>query len=217
MELSKPPKDILGLGKHLVRELDFEDGVDTLGRWMSHHLAELIHESENGKTAAIRSKASQQAVKTILKIWEHRKSLPRQAYPLNQFEELLKVIDRLRIGNNPYRYFGDGFNKVDIIASELFDNFARLIPSLLFMKKEFVESQRKTNKAVAETLDEEEKQVLFAIQEWMAIFPSKSDDETTKEESKKNKKSDRFDLKKNTLGLIDNMTDLFANLRNELK
>ncbi len=110
MDLSKPPKDILGLGKHLVRELDFEDGVDTLGRWMSHYLAELIHESENGKTAAIRSKASQKAVETVLKIWEHRKALPRDAYPLAKFEDLSTVLDRLRIGNNPHRAYGDKHN-----------------------------------------------------------------------------------------------------------
>lgn len=216
-DLSKPPKDILGLGKHLVRELNFEDGVDTLGRWMSHHLAELIHESENGKTAAIRSKASQYAVNTILKIWEHRKSLPRQAYPLAEFEDLLKVIDRLRIGNNPYRYYGDGFNEVDIIASNLFDNFARLIPSLLFLKKEFLESQKKTSDAVIKSLDEKEKQILFAIQEWMTVFPSKSNDETPTKKRKKGEKQEKFDLKKNALNLIDNMTDLFTELRNELK
>jgi hypothetical protein len=35
-----------------VRELGFEDGVDTLGRWMAHHLAELIDKAENGATVA---------------------------------------------------------------------------------------------------------------------------------------------------------------------
>ena len=204
------------LGKHLVRELDFEDGVDTLGRWMAHHLAELIYESENGKTTGIRFEASQQAAETILKIWEHRKALPRGAYPLAKFEDLLKVIDRLRIGNNPYRYYGDGFDKVDIIASELFDNFARLIPSLLFIKKEFLESQ-KTGDAVIEALDDEEKQLLFVIQEWITVFSSKSNDESPTEKRKKGKKQEKFDLKKNALNLIDNMTNLFAELRNELK
>ena len=68
MELSKPPKDVLELGRHLVRELGFEDGVDTLGRWMSHHVAELIDKAENGVTAAERVRARKLATETILKL-----------------------------------------------------------------------------------------------------------------------------------------------------
>lgn len=76
MVISKPSKDVLGLGRHLVRELRFEDGVDTLGRWMAHHLAELIDEAESGSTPAERLRARKSATETILKIWEHRASLP---------------------------------------------------------------------------------------------------------------------------------------------
>jgi hypothetical protein len=72
MEPSKPPKDVLGLGRHLVRELGFEDGVDTLGRWMAHHLAELIDKAENGVCATERVEARKSATETILKVWEHR-------------------------------------------------------------------------------------------------------------------------------------------------
>ena len=54
MELSKPPKDVSELGQHLVRELGFEDRGETLGRWMAHHLAELLDQAENAKTAAER-------------------------------------------------------------------------------------------------------------------------------------------------------------------
>jgi hypothetical protein len=82
MALSKVPKDVLGLGRHLVRELGLEDGVDTLGRWMAHHLAELIDKTENAATAKDRQKASKAATETILKIWERRALLPETAYPL---------------------------------------------------------------------------------------------------------------------------------------
>src|SRR5687767_11542563 len=85
---SKPPKDVLGLGQHLVRELDFEDGVDTLGRWMAHYLAELIDKAENGGTAAKRLRAHKSATETILKIWEHRTSLPGKAYPLAPYKDV---------------------------------------------------------------------------------------------------------------------------------
>ena len=105
MELSRPPKDVLGLGRHLVRELDFDDG-DTLGRWMAHHLAELIHEAENGANGEIRSKVRKEATETILNIWRHRASLPGKAYPLALYKDVLQVLGRLRPTENPFPYFG---------------------------------------------------------------------------------------------------------------
>ena len=102
----KPPKDVLGLGQHLVRELGFEDGVDTLGRWMAHYLAELIGEAENGSTAAKRTSARKEAIETILKIWDHRTSLSGTAYPLTKYRDVLKGIDRLQPGSDLFGYFG---------------------------------------------------------------------------------------------------------------
>ena len=40
------PADVLELGKILVRELKLDPGVDTLGRWMAHHIAELIRAAD---------------------------------------------------------------------------------------------------------------------------------------------------------------------------
>src|SRR5437899_158832 len=39
---SRPVKDVLELGKHLVAELELEESRDTLAKWLAHHLAELI-------------------------------------------------------------------------------------------------------------------------------------------------------------------------------
>ena len=92
----KLPRDVLALGRHLVRELGFDDQRDTLGRWMAHHLAELINKAENGATGTERVRARKNATETILKIWEHRASLPGNAYPLAPYKDILKVLDRLR-------------------------------------------------------------------------------------------------------------------------
>lgn len=216
MELSKLPKDVLELGKYLVRELNLEDEVDTLGRWMSHHLAELIHKAENGKTTEERLQASQQSIETILRIWDHRKNLPRQIYPLAEYDELLKVINRLRIDSNPY-FYGYNSDRTDNIASMLFDNFTRLILVLLLMKVESVESQKKVDNNVVEFLDEQEKQIWSAIQEWMTIFPEKSEDDESINKKRKSKKSRTNDLKVNSLALIKNITDLLNQLSEEIQ
>ena len=51
MEQSKHSEDeIIKLGKKLVKELDLEYSVNTLARWMSHYLAELLHNIDNEKT-----------------------------------------------------------------------------------------------------------------------------------------------------------------------
>lgn len=210
----KPPKDVLELGKYLVRELDFEDGVDTLGRWMAHHLAELIQEAENRKTQEAKLKASQQATETILKIWEYRKNLPNEAYPLAKYKDLLRVIGFLRIDNNPYRFFRNNFDKTHELASVLFDNFARLILSLLFIKMESLKS-KKLAENVIEALDEEEKQIWLAIQDWFTVFPNESDEEGTAKKEKRQKTKD-INLKENSVNLINNINKTLIDLKQEL-
>ncbi|WP_209441858.1 hypothetical protein [Alteromonas stellipolaris] len=46
LEKSLPLKDVLVLGHHLATELVFSESCDTLGKWMSHHLAEMMDRVE---------------------------------------------------------------------------------------------------------------------------------------------------------------------------
>lgn len=206
----------MGLGKHLVRELGFEDGVDTLGRWMSHHLAELIYEAENGETEEVKLRASQQATETILKIWEHRKNLPGEAYPLVRYEDLLKVIDLLRIDNNQFRFYRHTYDNIDKIASILFDNFTRMILSILFLKLDALKAKKAVDGAAIESLDDEEKRIWLAIQEWATIFKESDQEEKTKKKGK-NTKKDEINLKKNILILINNIRKHLDDLTQEIK
>lgn len=168
---SKPPKDVLGLGRHLVRELGFEDGADTLGRWMAHHLAELINEAENGVTAAERLRACKSAREAILKIWEHRTSRPGKAYPLAPYKEVLKVLDLLRPDDNPFRYFGPpAETRREQLAAELFDGLSRLIIALLLMKVPSGRRSAKVGAAAIEALTETEQHVLTALQQRGELF-----------------------------------------------
>jgi hypothetical protein len=214
---SKPPKDVLGLGRHLVRELGFEDGVDTRGRWMAHHLAELIDKAENGVTAAERLRARKSATETILKIWEHRASLLGKAYPLAPYKEVLKVLDLLRPDDNPFRYFGPpAETRREQLAADLFDGLSRLIIALLLMKVPPGEESAKVDAAALEALSETEQHVLRALQQWGELFAS------TPESSGRTRKSKRggaatVNLDEAAVSLIDSIMTTLVELRSELQ
>ena len=167
MVSSKQPSDVLELGQHLVRELGFHGRGNTLGRWMSHHLAEIMTEAKKGATRAQRLKARKEAMDTIIGIWEHRKALPENAYPLAQFKDVLKVIDVLRPGRSPFVGFGRyAETRIDGIAATLFDNIVRLIIALLLMKLHDTSKPQKANPAAIKALTPTERRVLTALQQW---------------------------------------------------
>jgi hypothetical protein len=158
-----------------VRELGFEDRRDMLGRWMAHHVAELIDRAENGATAAERLRARKNATEIIRKIWEHRASLPGNAYPLAPFMDILKVLDRLRPDDNPFRFFGHHAEaKMEQLAAALFDSLSRLIIALLLMKVPPGTESAKVDDAALEALSETEQRVLTALQQWSELFASTS-------------------------------------------
>lgn len=207
------------LGRYLVRELDFEDGVDTLGRWMAHHLAELINQVENGPTATERSKARQNAKETILRIWEHRASLPGKVYPLSSFRNVLVVIDRLRPDKNPFWSFKHrSGTKLDQLTASLFDVHSRLIIALLLMKL------APTEKAVVsdidpvaiEALDETEQLVLSTLTQWLQLFESKSGIYVQVREEREEEPEHEADTEKIALELIDELTNTLQELRGEI-
>ena len=90
---------MIGLGDHLVRELGFADGVDTLGRWMSHHVAELIAQARKG--GKNKGKAQREARAAILKLWAYRRVLPGNAHPLANYDKVIEFLEVLRPSDNP--------------------------------------------------------------------------------------------------------------------
>ena len=163
---------MLELGKHLVHELEFQDGVDTLGRWMSHRLSELITESENSELPEDRESARQQATETILRIWHYRASLPGRAYPLTELSDVLTVIARLRPESNPFGLFGNEGTETDRVAATLMDLLTRLVISLVARKlpEDF---SGDLEPAVEEAFDDEEKAVFTALRDWLVFLAPK--------------------------------------------
>lgn len=95
---------IIALGKKIVTELRLDKSVDTLGRWMAHHVAELIHNVEN---ATGKDKLVEQTLlrDTVLSLWAHRFELPRGVRPLEDLEPVLRALESLDPENNASRYF----------------------------------------------------------------------------------------------------------------
>lgn len=167
---SKTPAVVLELGQHLVRELDLDDSVDTLGRWMAHYVAELIDECNKSTSKKDRLAVQKRAMEAILRIWEHRESLPGYAYPLAKYDELLAVLDRLRPDDNPFRFNQMRESKTDQAAAILFDHLTRLVIALLFMKIDSFKKLLTEDAASINALDDDEKKVLDSFHVWIDFF-----------------------------------------------
>lgn len=208
--------DVLALGQHLVRELDLQNGVDTLGRWMAHHVAEQMLVVDRATTPEERRVAQEAVTDTILKIWDHRTKLPGNAYPLAPFKKVLSILDGLHPRSNPF-YFTehDPEAHIEKIAGDLFNDLGRLILSLIFLKDPNL-SNLETEVSVLSTLDEAEQLVSAAVHEWIELLQftsgegNKSNTEITAGAQVKN-------LTENALHLIRNLEARLAQIRNILE
>jgi len=93
----------LGLGIHLVRELGLSDSNETLGRWIAHHLAELMREVDESKDPEYKAKALAQATDLIIRLWKNRDVLPGKANPLARYRDALVVLGNLEQPNYSQR------------------------------------------------------------------------------------------------------------------
>lgn len=94
----------MALGTRIVRELKLEPGVDTLGRWLAHHLAELILAAET-TLGAERDAVQKKAIDLIMKIWSHRNEIPGRANPVKELKGVVAILRFLRPEAWPYSAF----------------------------------------------------------------------------------------------------------------
>lgn len=100
MAKSNLSDSVLDLGRKLVQELDLDPGVDTLGRWMAHYVAELIHYADNAPPDG-REQARSACAQAILDLWKHRHSITMRRKPLASFQSILDFLDTS--ANHTYR------------------------------------------------------------------------------------------------------------------
>lgn len=104
MENSEIQNKVIELGKLLVKELEIEHSVDTLGRWMAHYVAEKIETAKNAEGTA-RSAAESECVKAILDLWSHRWKIQDRHQPLKDFSRLLELLSQIDPETlDPYYY-----------------------------------------------------------------------------------------------------------------
>ena len=104
MEQSIQFDAILQLGSRLTRELDLDSSVDTLGRWMSHYIAELMHGAENAVPDE-KPEKMRLCSEAILSLWKYRRALPDGKRPFEDFEPILRAIESLDPEDDSARYF----------------------------------------------------------------------------------------------------------------
>lgn len=96
---------IVQLGKKLVEELELNDPVDTLGRWMAHHIAELIYDAENTTDETVRIAKQLEIRDSIWGFWANRYELPFGNKPFKELEPILRALESLDPENLRPRYF----------------------------------------------------------------------------------------------------------------
>lgn len=90
----------LELGKQLAQDLS--DG-DILGRWMAHHIGDLIVKAENA-TGRQALELGRETADTIIRLWAHRSNAPLRSRPTEALEPVLKTLVRLE-QDKPWRFY----------------------------------------------------------------------------------------------------------------
>lgn len=88
----------------MVDELGLEPSNDTLGRWVAHHIAELIQKAETA-TGDAKQSAENACFEAILKLWAHRAELPIGKRPFQDIEPVIRAVESLDPEDDTPRYF----------------------------------------------------------------------------------------------------------------
>lgn len=95
MEQSEQQKEVLELGKLLVKELGLEKSVDTLSRWMAHYVAGKIKYAESLSDGIKKKNAEKECFSLILDLWKHRWQYKPDRQPLRNFNHLFNILKNL--------------------------------------------------------------------------------------------------------------------------
>ena len=152
-----------------------EPGVDTLGRWMAHYIAELMKLAEETSDLEERKRAQDKCCETILRLWEHRSSLPHDARPLGRLENVLSAIETIWGEKSPWSH---GLSKEEMeriggpwmgFAQEVEKSGIRMCRIALIAaiaEKSFGQERRWLDEH-GKMLSDEEKKIIEVLNSWL--------------------------------------------------
>ncbi|MFC7910337.1 hypothetical protein [Streptomyces nigra] len=91
----------LELGKEIAASLSDHD---VLGRWMAHHIGDLIIRAEAAAEAEA-DNLQRETATAVLAFWKHRAALPINRPPLDTFEPIFTALARLSEPQNPWDFY----------------------------------------------------------------------------------------------------------------
>lgn len=94
-QLEHSEEEIIKLGKKLVKELDLEYSTNTLARWMTHYLAELIENIDIAQSKQEKKVLREEACDIILKVWSQKENLPITK-PLHNLKPIIEILQVLK-------------------------------------------------------------------------------------------------------------------------
>lgn len=162
----KSPKDVLALGRVIVRQLELEDRGTVLECWLAHHLAEVMAEADR-TDGPPKAAAETRAVDLILKLWMHRRALPEPVDPLGGYRNAVAVLGRLTAEANPWRNFQHS-NTYEELLQETFAIPSRIVLAGLLLTQ--ISRPRPVTTEELEGLEEEETFLRSKLEEWMSFF-----------------------------------------------
>lgn len=159
----KLPSEVLNLGSRIVHELEMNQRTSTLSRWMAHHLAEIIQSAEDTE-GGDREAQQEKAVRLIMELWNRRRSLPGNAYPLRQLEDVISVLSRLRPEASPF--FGNRGSILEEALSGAINSLQVIVIYGAILAAKTVEVPEDME-VTSQFLDDEENQVIETIKSWI--------------------------------------------------
>lgn len=109
--MSSNADSVLQLGRELADALN---PSDVLGRWMSHHLAELITRCEENPEDEELASTTRDA---ILKLWEHKSGASFQTEPYKYLQPLLRAVARLEPNPDPWAFYSPFDREIPSVES----------------------------------------------------------------------------------------------------
>ena len=138
-----------------------------LERWLAHHLAEVLIETDRAVGSA-KAASEAQAVDLILKLWVHRRALPEPVDPLGGCRKAVEMLGRLVPEANPWSHFRQPDSR-DRLLREMFQVLSKIVLAGLYLTQ--ISRTRPITAEESKLLDEEEIYLKSAFEQWIPLFP----------------------------------------------